>query len=291
MEWPTSDCTNNYPCDRHSICGVANDVAGTEAAMTSTLASSELLYFTERGSGPPLLLVHGLMITGEMFDPVIEHFAARHRVIVPDLRGHGRNRKLPPPYTAAQLASDLARLLDHLGIGSTAVLGYSNGGAIAQQLALDYPRRSERLVLACTYAFNMATLREKIEGHLFPLLVQVFGIKRMAKIIFSLGAKHLRKERANWLSGIMASQDQKLMVIALKEAMAFDSRLRLAELRCPTLIISGSNDDAVPIHHAKMLHDGIAGSRLVIIDGADHALIWTHPSELVRVTEEFLEPD
>ena len=78
------------------------------------------------------------------------------------------------------------------------------------------------------------------------------------------------------------------MVIALREALAFDSRLRLAEFRCPTLIIAGSNDDAVPIHHAKMLHDGIAGSRLVIIDGADHALIWTHPSELVRVTEEFL---
>jgi pimeloyl-ACP methyl ester carboxylesterase len=256
--------------------------------MTSTLASSELLYFTDRGSGPPLLLVHGLMITGEMFEPVIEHFSARHRVIVPDLRGHGRSRGLPPPYTAAQLASDLSRLLDHLGIGTTTVLGYSNGGAIAQQLALDYPRRSDRLVLACTYAFNMATLREKIEGHLFPLLVQVFGIKRIAKIVFSLGAKHLRKERANWLAAIMASQDQKLMVIALREALAFDSRLRLAEFRCPTLIIAGSNDDAVPIHHAKMLHDGIAGSRLVIIDGADHALIWTHPSELVRVTEEFL---
>jgi 3-oxoadipate enol-lactonase len=141
--------------------------------MTSTLASSELLYFTERGSGPHLLLVHGLMVTGEMFDPVIEHFAARHHVIVPDLRGHGRSRGLPLPYTAAQLASDLSRLLDHLGIGSTTVLGYSHGGAIAQQLVLDYPGRCDRLVLACTYAFNLATLREKIEGLLFPLLVQL----------------------------------------------------------------------------------------------------------------------
>ena len=86
----------------------------------------------------------------------------------------------------------------------------------------------------------------------------------------------------------MASQDQKLMVFAWKEAMAFDSRRRVAEIRCPTLIIAGSNDDAVPILHAKMLYDGIAGSRLVIIDGADHALIWTHATELVRVTEEFL---
>jgi pimeloyl-ACP methyl ester carboxylesterase len=112
------------------------------------------------------------MVTGEMFEPVIEHLATRHRVIVPDLRGHGRSRGLPPPYTAGQLASDLSRLLDHLGIDySTAVLGYSQGGAIAQQLVLDYPKRCDRLVLACTYAFNMATFRERLEGHLVPLLV------------------------------------------------------------------------------------------------------------------------
>ena len=265
-----------------------NNVTKTEITMNSALASSELLYFTERGSGPPLLLVHGLMVTGEMFEPVIEHLAIRHRVIVPDLRGHGRSRGLPPPYTAAQLASDLSHLLDHLGIGSTAVLGYSQGGAIAQQLVLDYRKRCDRLVLACTYAFNMATFRESLGGHLFPLFLQVLGIRRMAKIVFSLGAKHLSKERADWLAGIMANQNEKLMVCAWREAMAFDSRCRLGEIGCPTLVIAGSNDDAVPIHHAKMLHDGIAGSQLVIIDGADHALLWTHPDELARVTDEFL---
>src|SRR5574341_1209774 len=135
-----------------------------EPTMRSALASLDLLYFTEHGSGYPLLLVHGLMVTGEMFEPVIEHLAARHRVIIPDLRGHGRSRGLPPPYTAAQLASDVARLLDHLSVGSTAVLGYSQGGAIAQQLALDHPQRCDRLILACTYAYNMATFREKLTG-------------------------------------------------------------------------------------------------------------------------------
>jgi len=255
--------------------------------MSSALASSELLYFTERGSGPPLLLVHGLMVTGEMFEPVIEHFATRHRVIVPDLRGHGRSRGLPPPYTAAQLASDLARLLDHLGIDSTAVLGYSQGGAIAQQLVIDHPRRCDRLVLACTYAFNMATTREWLEGHLAPVLIRVLGMRRFAGLI-SQATKQLGKERADWLSGLIADQDQKLMLTAWRETMAFDSRKRLAEIRCPTLVIAGSNDVGVPIHHAKMLHDGIPGSQLVMIDGADHALIWTHSDEFMRVTDEFL---
>ena len=98
-----------------------------------------------------------------------------------------------------------------------------------------------------------------------------------------------RSERANWLAGLMADQDLTLMLTALKQTLAFDSRKRLAEIRCPTLVIAGSNDQGVPIHHAKMLHEGIAGSRLVIIDGADHALIWTHRDKFLQVTDEFLE--
>jgi pimeloyl-ACP methyl ester carboxylesterase len=257
--------------------------------MSSALVSSDLLYFTERGSGPPLLLVHGLMITGQMFEPVVEHFATRHRVIVPDLRGHGRSRGLAPTFTAAQLASDLSRLLDHLGIDSTAVLGYSHGGAIAQQLVFDQPTRCNRLVLACTYAFNMATFRERLEGHLLPLLLYVTGMRRFAKFVLSQGLKQLDKERADWVVGLIADQDRKLMVSAWMAAMAFDSRRRLAEIKCPTLVVAASNDEAVPLHHAKILHDGITGSQLVIIDGANHALIWTRSDELVRVTDEFLD--
>jgi pimeloyl-ACP methyl ester carboxylesterase len=258
------------------------------AAMNSAPAAADLLYFTERGSGPPLLLVHGLMVSGEMFAPLSAPLAARHRLIVPDLRGHGRSRGLPPPYTAAQLAADLSLLLDHLGIASADVLGYSQGGAIAQQLVLDHPGQCERLVLACTYAFNMATPGERLEGHLVPLLVRLFGMRRFAQFVVSQGAKQLSKERAGWLAALMADQDRELMVSAWKLAMAFDSRRRLAEIRCPALVIAAANDQAVPFHHARMLHDGIPASQLVVIAGADHTLIWTHPDELLRVTEEFL---
>ncbi|MDI1476868.1 alpha/beta hydrolase [Polyangium sp. y55x31] len=134
----------------------------------------------------------------------------------------------------------------------------------------------------------MATFRERIEGHIVPFLVHALGMRRFAKLVVSQGLKQLAKERADWVVGLMANQADTLMVSAWREAMAFDSRRRLAQIRCPTLVVAASNDDAVPIHHAKMLHDGIAGSRLVIIDGAGHALIWTHPDEFVRVTGEFL---
>jgi 3-oxoadipate enol-lactonase len=190
-------------------------------------------------------------------------------VIVPDLRGHGRSRRLPPPYTAAQLSQDVSRLLDHLSIDSTAVLGYSQGGAIAQQLVLDDPARCNRLILACTYAFNMTTVREKLEGHVVPLLIGVLGMRRFAKLVIAQGLKRVDEKRAEWVLDLIADQDPGLMASAWKAAMAFDSRDRLAHIDCPTLIV--------------------AGSRLVVIDEADHALVWTHPDRLVRVTEEFLD--
>jgi 3-oxoadipate enol-lactonase len=256
--------------------------------MSSAATSSKHLYLAERGSGPPLLLVHGLMVTGDMFAPVIDLFASSYRVIVPDLRGHGRSRALPPPYTARQLAADLAAVLEQLGIESADVLGYSQGGAIAQQFALDWPKQCRRLILACTYAFNMATPREWVEGHATPFLMRTLGARRFAQLVVSQGGKELGKDGAEWLASLLADQDPKLMAAAWRETMAFDSRQRLAEIACPTLIVAGAQDRAVPMHHARMLYEGIRDSQLVVIEGAGHTLIWTHPDELVRVTEAFL---
>jgi pimeloyl-ACP methyl ester carboxylesterase len=251
--------------------------------------SHPLLAWTERGAGPPLLLIHGLMITGEMFEPVIDHFAASRHVIVPDLRGHGRSRGLPPPYTVEQLARDLADLLDHLGIDSVDVLGYSNGGAVAQQFVLDHPLRCRRLVLACTYAFNMGSIREQIEGRIAPVLVRALGMPRFARLVMALGVKHLSAERAAWITGLIGSQDTALMLAAWRAAMAFDSRARLGEIACPTLVLAGAADKGVPMHHARQLHNGIAHSRLVVVDGADHAMIWADPDRFAREVDAFLE--
>ena len=143
-------------------------------------------------------------------------------------------------------------------------------------------------MLACTYAYNMATPREWLEGHVAPLLLAVLGTRGLAKLVVAQAATQLGKERAGWLAALMADQDRKLMRAAWRETMAFDSRRRLAEIACPALVVAASEDRGVPIHHARMLHDGVPGSQLVIIDGADHALIWTHPDEFLRVTEEFL---
>jgi pimeloyl-ACP methyl ester carboxylesterase len=262
------------------------------AAMNSP-ASPDLLYFTERGSGPPLLLVHGLGMSGDMFERVMEPLGKRHRLIIPDLRGCGRSRNLPPPYSVKRQAADLAGLLDHLGIASTDALGYSQGGPVVEELALDYPAKVRRLVLSNTYACNMATMREKIEGHVVPLLIRLLGVRLFVKLVISQGLKRIPKEQAAWVANLIArtwgEADPKSIALAWREAMAFDSRSRLHEIKCPTLVIAGSDDNAVPMHHASMLHGGIAGSKLVVIAGADHALMWAQPDEWLRTVGEFLD--
>lgn len=256
-------------------------------------ASPGLLYFAERGSGPPLLLVHGLGMSGDMFEPVVEPLSKCHRLIIPDLRGWGRSRNLPPPYSIKQQAADLAALLDHLGIASTYALGYSQGGPVVQELALDYPAKVRRLILSNTYAYNMVSTKEKIEGHIVPVLIRLLGVRLFVKLMISQGLKQLPKEQGAWVANLIASTwgeaDAKSIVAAWREAMAFDSRSRLQEIRCPTLIITSSNDNAIPMHHASMLHDGIAGSKLVVIVGGDHALMWVHPDQWVEKVSEFLD--
>jgi pimeloyl-ACP methyl ester carboxylesterase len=110
--------------------------------------------------------------------------------------------------------------------------------------------------------------------------------------VISQGLKKVPKERAAWVANLIAhtwGEYPELIELAWREAMAFDGRSRLHEIKCPTLIIAGSDDNAVPMHHASMLHEGISGSKLVIIEGADHALLWVHPDQWLKKVNEFLD--
>jgi pimeloyl-ACP methyl ester carboxylesterase len=90
------------------------------------------LHLSRFGAGPPLLLVHGALVTGAMFDPLVPYLAGRFDLIIPDLRGHGASADLPPPYTVERHAVDLTALIEDLGIERLSVLGCSQGGAVAQ---------------------------------------------------------------------------------------------------------------------------------------------------------------
>lgn len=107
------------------------------------------LYYEERGDGPPVVLLHGGLLTIELnFANLIPVLAAHHRVIAVELQGHGRTADVDRPMTFEHLAADVVGLLDHLGVGQADVFGFSLGGLTTYQLLVDHPTRVRRAVVA-----------------------------------------------------------------------------------------------------------------------------------------------
>ncbi|MFI7440046.1 alpha/beta fold hydrolase [Nonomuraea indica] len=106
------------------------------------------LAFREEGdaTAPPMVLLHGRTADHNDWNGITQHFAARHHVVVPDLRGHGASGR-PDGYLLTDMADDVAALLDHLGLARATVVGHSLGGVVAYVLAVRHPDRVERLVL------------------------------------------------------------------------------------------------------------------------------------------------
>jgi len=259
--------------------------------MTGATISDPPILYEKTGGDEPLLLVHGLMATGEIFSPVLDAFARRHTVIVPDLRGHGSSTHLEGPLTVEHHTRDLIRLLDHLDIRGADVLGYSQGGAVALQIANDHPERVRRLVLVNAFAHNGLTVRERLENRVSLWALRLLGTGTLARIASRAVAgegKPLTPDQARHLRKMMASSDRERSVEEMRAMISFDARQWLEMIRCRALIIRGSEDTAVPRPHAEMLAGGIPDAQLVVIEGAGHALVWTHPEELVEVVERWL---
>lgn len=267
---------------------------GGGRGLVSGGASRCLPFVREYGEGEPLLLVHGLMLSGEMFEPVLDAFARRRRVIVPDLRGHGRSFGLPGPYTAEQMSEDLARILDERGVARADVLGYSRGGSIAQRFALDHPLRTRRLVLVCSYASHSLSPLARVENELFLWAVRLLGTGGAARILALLsalprpGGKALGPGKARWLARLYASSKKQAAIGAVRAVSRFDSRGWLGRISCPTLVVCGSGDLLVPKTRCEALARRIDGACLRIVRGAGHTLPFTHQDQLVELTEEWL---
>ena len=105
------------------------------------------LHYTEKGSGEPLILLHGNGENGRYFVNQTDFFAEKYRVIAVDTRGHGQSPRGEAPFLIRQFAEDLAGFMDGLGIERANILGFSDGGNIAVTFALKYPQRVNRLIL------------------------------------------------------------------------------------------------------------------------------------------------
>jgi 3-oxoadipate enol-lactonase len=248
--------------------------------------ASNGIFYRVVGAGEPLLLLHGIMVSGDMFDPLVALLSDRFRMLIPDLRGHGRSGALPGPYDVATLAADLALVRREAGFERCAVMGYSHGGAVAQQVARDRPDGVTKLYLCCTYACNASTLRERIEGEVGCALLTIFSPGTLAKIVFRTskrGRMGVTPPQRDRLRAMMATNAARPMRGALRGLIDFDSRPWLGQIAAPTLVIGGAEDHAVPRHHFDALLHGIPNSKGTLVAGADHTLAWTHTRELAEL--------
>ena len=111
--------------------------------------------------GPPLVLVHGLAASLAFWLPLSQHLGADHRLLMYDLRGHGRSGMTPTGYAPAALAGDLLALLDHLQVERAVLVAHSFGGAVALEFALRHPRRTRSLVVSSAVASADAEIRAR----------------------------------------------------------------------------------------------------------------------------------
>jgi proline-specific peptidase len=247
------------------------------------------IHYAVSGEGDALVLLHALGSSCQDWLIQQQVFSQSYTVIAPDVRGHGDSDKPAGPYSIELFADDLAALLDRLSVADAHLLGTSMGGVVAQQLALDSPQRVKSLVLVNTFSHLDLSGRYALIAFLRRNLILRFDtIKRLgsfARQRFPQSARNTRHRPPSHRRTRNAKIAHRAAGMAIRH---FNATARLSEISCPTLIISGERDRTVSPNHRDVLHQGIAGSRLVVIPDATHAAHIDQPQAFNRIVLEFL---
>ncbi len=232
--------------------------------------------WTAVGSGPPIVLIHGLGLDRRMWrrqmPPLV---SAGHRVFVCDLLGHGRSdrpRQAGGMYSVAELAASLTAALDRALIGPAAFVGFSLGGAVALHIILSSPDRVERLVLASTSAWMgpeaaavFMTRAAAVEAHGVEVLVEP-AVQRW----FTPEFVRTHNADVEDYKQVLRENDPYGYAAACRSLAAFDVRGQLRDVQCPTLVLVGDQDQATPPAMSRNLATNICGARLEILGPAGH---------------------
>jgi 3-oxoadipate enol-lactonase len=238
-----------------------------------------------------VLLLHGLGATCESWTlqiPVLE--ARGYSVLAPDARGFGRSSYPGGSTSIAQMSADFAALLEHLRTGPVYVVGISMGGTHALQLAISYPELVRKLVLVNTFShLRPSRFDEWIYFALRFLLIHTLGLNVQARSV----AQRIfpRPEQAVYRQALIEQimQADPSGYRAVMRALAvFNADPYLASIRCPTLIITSSEDTTVNPGLQRKLARGIPQARQVLIPQAGHAVIADQPEKFNQILLNFL---
>jgi len=252
------------------------------------------LYYEVHGAGKPLLLIAGLGADSSSWGGVTGKLAADFKVITLDNRGSGRSEIPETGYAMSRMAGDAVRVLDLLKIEKANVLGHSLGGYIAQELAIRYPGRVDRLILANTAAVsserNNALFRKfydefqagaDLGAWIREWICWLFSPKRLARKAFvdacvKSGMSYPYRQQADGFKG------------QIDAIAAFDSRGRLDKIEAPTLVLEGEEDILIPPGEAEMLAKGIPNSVFHCVKDVAHCMHIENRDLFVKLVRDFL---
>jgi pimeloyl-ACP methyl ester carboxylesterase len=236
------------------------------------------LHFTCRGAGAPtVVFTHGLAASGHTWEAQVAALAPRHRVLTWDLRGHGRSAPRPEPCSIADLAADLAAVLDAAGVARAVVVGHSAGGVVAMRFALDHPQRLAGLVLVGTASECNEKARQ-----FYTELADLAESRGMDPVRRRLGVSAEQARQAPTDAATFAP-----VARAMASLNAAPLTPRLGEIRCPTQVIVGEKDFLGAGGSVK-LQRGIAGAGLAIVPGRGHGLVLEDAEGFNRMLVEFV---
>jgi len=262
--------------------------------------------FLSAGTGPPLLLIHGIGDSSSTWLPVVESFATDYTVIAPDLLGHGLSDKPRADYSVAAYANGMRDLLSVLDIDRVTVVGHSLGGGVAAQFAYTYPERCERLVLVGTggVARSVSLLLRLAAAPNVDLLMPTFGsplfklsARLTAHVLRCLGTDLGRdtEEILKVFDSLPDSAARRAILRTLRsgvdwrgQVITMLDRAYLTE-GMPTLLLWGAHDAIIPVEQAYLAASAMPGSRLEIFEDAGHFPHHSDPKRFTAVVRAFLD--
>jgi 3-oxoadipate enol-lactonase len=253
------------------------------------------LAYQVSGDGEPLLLIGGFTMVKEAWIHQVSGLCSRLRVITFDNRGVGHSTVPQEPFTIAEMAGDAVGLLDALGIESAHVFGISMGGLIAQVMALDYPERVRKVALGCTTHGGKEAVppapqvMELMAKAADPSLSPEQAVRMRVPILF--GERFLQEEAQrmeDWVRmAVKYAPTPQGAALQMKALSRFNVRERLGEIRCPVLVITGTEDRMMDPENSRLLAGRIPGARLHLVEGAGHLFFQERPQEVNEVLLEF----
>jgi pimeloyl-ACP methyl ester carboxylesterase len=258
------------------------------------------------GSGPPVVLIHGMVNSSRHWESVALRLADAYTVIAPDLIGHGDSATPRGDYSLGAHAASIRDLLAAIGIDSATIVGHSLGGGVAMQFFYQFPQRTERLVLVSSGGLGHE-VSPLLRGAALPGAAGLLALatRPRALAVLQWAGERLQARGSGkgvYLRAVVRALQplerpgarkaflQTLRSVIDVRGQRVSARDRLYLLSTmPTLIVWGGRDNTIPLSHGRQTHEAAPGSRFEILPRAAHFPNLEDPEGLASVLRDFLE--